>query len=290
MKSNIGISAGLAVLAVASSTSFGAILNLTNTGSSGTINGALFEQTGPQPTGTGFIDSFVRIKQTGNEAAYNTGGNLPNPFNQLGGNSFNRDLLLADVPIVNGKYQFLLDINESGNGIDPLLSLNQVQVFRTSVPGQTGGSWNTGGDGRLVTTGMTDLHPVYDMNIGGGTANGVLLNYDLNPGSGAGDMFLDIPTSFFTGVSGQYVLLYSQFGTPPGAYQSNDGFEEWAVISGQEVVPEPTTGMLAGAFLLIWLGTRLLNNRQKLSTMVCPVRAASPAPLRLDRKKLHRLI
>ena len=105
---------------------------------------------------------------------------------------------------------------------------------------------------------MIDLHPVYDMNPGGGFANGVLLNFDLNPGSGAGDMFLTIPTSFFTGVPGQYVLLYSQFGTPPGAYPSNDGFEEWAVISGQ-VVPEPATATIAGAFLLAWFGRRLLR-------------------------------
>jgi hypothetical protein len=280
MKRNIGISAGLVVFALGSWTSFGSILDLTNAGSSGTIGGAFFEQVGPQPTGTGFIDSFLRIKQNGNEAAYNTGGSLANPFNQLGGNTFNRDLLLSDVPVVDGKYQFLLDINQVDSGNNALLSLNQVQVFRTGTPGQTGGSWDTGTDGRLVTTGMTDLHSVYDMSTGGGTANGVLLNYDLNPGSGAGDMFLDIPTAFFAGSSGQYVLLYSQFGTPPGIYASNDGFEEWAVISGQVVVPEPTAGMVAGAFLLIWFGARLLSNRQKLSPMVCPARAASPAALR----------
>src|SRR5262249_53089217 len=154
-------------------------------------------------------------------AAYNTGANLGSPFNQLGGSTFNRDLLLSEVPIVDGNYQFLLDINESGNGDDPLLSLNQVEVFLTSIPGQSGGSWNTGTDGRLITPGMTDMNLAYDMNLGGGTGNGVLLNYDLNPGSGAGDMFLTIPTNAFSGVSGQYVVLYSQFGTPPGQYPSN---------------------------------------------------------------------
>ena len=260
----LGMMLGLVAFAVASSTAFASILDLTTAGSSGTIGGALFQQTDPQPTGTGYIDSFLRIKQTGNEAAYNTSGNLSNPFNQLGGSQYNRDLLLSEVPIVNGKYQFLLDINQIDSGTGPLLSLNQVEVFLTGVSSQTGGSWHTGTDGRLVTTGMSDLHPVYDMNLGGGTANGVLLNYDLNPGSGAGDMFLYIPTAFFAAVPGQYVLLYSQFGTPPGAYQSNDGFEEWAVIAGT-AVPEPTTPAFAGAFLAIWFGARMRRNVRKVS-------------------------
>ena len=254
----------LVVCAGASSTSFGYIVDLTTTGSSGTIGGALFEQVGPQPTGTGFIDSFLRIKQTGNEAAYNTGGNLPNPFNQLGGHSFNRDLLLSEVPIVNGSYQFLLDINQINSGTGPLLPLNQLQVFLTGTAGQTGGSWDTSTDGRLVTTGMTDLHSVYDMNPGGGTANSVLLNYNLNPGSGAGDMFLDLPTVLFAGVPGQYVLLYSQFGDPPGAYPSNDGFEEWAVISGA-AVPEPSSPLLCVLAAAIWFGLRLAQPRAKVS-------------------------
>ncbi len=29
---------------------------------------------------------------------------------------------------------------------------------------------------------------------------------------------------------GQYVLLYSHFGTPPGTYANTDGFEEWTVV------------------------------------------------------------
>jgi hypothetical protein len=101
------------------------------------------------------------------------------------------------------------------------------------------------------------------MNPGGGIANGVLLNYDLNPGSGAGDMFFDVPTSLFAGVSGQYVLLYSQFGTPPGTYRSNDGFEEWAVISGA-AVPEPSSPLLCFLAAAIYFGLRLAPPRAKV--------------------------
>src|SRR5882672_7556193 len=183
IKQNVGKTMGLlaavGLWVVASISAVGAIVDLTTAGSSGTIGGAIFQQMDQQPTGTGVIDSFLRIQKKGNEAAYNTSGNLANPFNQLGGHQYNRDLLLSSVPIANGSYQFLLDINQTGT--DPLLSLNQVQVFLTGRPGQTGGSWNTTTDGRLVTTGLTDLNSVYDMNPGGGTANGVKLNYALNP-------------------------------------------------------------------------------------------------------------
>src|SRR6266498_4884268 len=39
---------------------------------SGTAPGALFYQTNQQPTGTGYIDPFVRIQRTGTEQGYNT--------------------------------------------------------------------------------------------------------------------------------------------------------------------------------------------------------------------------
>jgi hypothetical protein len=247
------------VCAVASTSAFGIIVDLTTAGSSGTIGSANFQQMDQQPTGTGVIDSFLRIRKTGNEAAYNTSGNLSSPFNQLGGSQYNRDLLLSSVPIVNGSYQFLLDINQINSGTKPLLSLNQLQVFLTDTPGQTGGSWNPnpGTDGRLDTTGLTHLNSVYDMNPGGGTANGVKLDYSLNPGSGAGDMYLYLPTSLFDTANGQYVFLYSQFGNPPGEYGSNDGFEEWAVLT-PVVIPEPST-MIAGALLLLPFGVTTLR-------------------------------
>jgi hypothetical protein len=46
--------------------------------------------------------------------------------------------------------------------------------------------------------------------------------------------------------------MYSQFGTPPGPFDSNDGFEEWAVLSQGDVthVPEPTSVILLGSTLL----------------------------------------
>jgi hypothetical protein len=264
-KRNIGKIAGpLVAIAVgigASTSAFGAIIDLTTAGASGTIGIATFQQINPQSTGTGVIDPFLRIQAQGNETAegaYNTGGALANPpFQQQGsGQAWNTDLLLSAVPIVNGSYQFMLDINQTG--ANPLLSLNQLQVFRTSTPGQTAGSVSANG----YLTGIVG-NSVYDMNPGGGLANGVKLDFSLNSGSGSGDMFLYIPTSAFAGVAGDYVVLYSHFGAP-GTYSSNDGFEEWATLTGTPV-PEPTT-VVAGALLLLPFAVSTIRTIRKRRT------------------------
>lgn len=231
---------------------FGSIIDLTTAGSSDSIGIATFQQIDAHPTGTGYIDSFLRIQANGDEGAYNTSGNLSSPFDQLGGSQYNRDLLLSSIPIVDGSYRFLLDINQQSSGGNALLSLNQLQVFLTSTPGQTGGSISANG----YLSGLLNAQVVYDMNPGGGTANGVKLNYALNPGSGWGDIYVDIPVSAFAGKSGDYLVLYSQFGHPPGEYASNDGFEEWAVV------PEPST-MVAGALLLLPMGISLIRSLRR---------------------------
>jgi hypothetical protein len=89
---------------------------------------------------------------------------------------------------VGGYYQFLLDIGEAGGPLS-LLSLNQVQVFRTSTPDQTGGSPDAA-TGRLILAGPGGLFTgtsVYDMNSAGSpTANSVLLDGSRNPANGVG--------------------------------------------------------------------------------------------------------
>jgi len=46
---------------------------------SGSINGALFDFTTAQPTGTGIIQPFLRVQADGVEQGYNTSG-APVPF------------------------------------------------------------------------------------------------------------------------------------------------------------------------------------------------------------------
>lgn len=217
------------------------MVDLTARGSSGTINGALFRQIDAQPTGTGVINTFLRVQKQGVEQGYNTDWR-PTGFDEKT-DLHTRSLLLSEVPKVTiGDIiyrEFLLDINESAN--EPLLSLNDVQVFLAA----TGNVHNKSNLGA----------PIYDMDSG--TDANVKLNYSLNGGSGSGDMLMYVPDSLFNPNAGPYVYLYSLFGAPiPGdssdvSNKSEAGFEEWAAgkkgPNGTIVpitpapVPEPAT-------------------------------------------------
>src|SRR5262252_9181811 len=48
------------------------LVDLTFRGAEGTANGAIFDQSDAHPTGSGVIQSFVRIQGTGVEQGYNT--------------------------------------------------------------------------------------------------------------------------------------------------------------------------------------------------------------------------
>src|SRR3954470_1821463 len=126
----VGLAALFATLAL-SGPAVAGTLDLTS-GGSGTFNGAIFTTTTTQPTGTGVIDSFLRLQNTGTEQGYNTSAR-PVEFDQKTDPNFTRDLLLSSVPVVNingtAYRQFLLDINEQHNTAGHLLSLDKLQLF-----------------------------------------------------------------------------------------------------------------------------------------------------------------
>ena len=227
------------------------VVSLTTAGASGTINGATYTQVPQQPTGTGFINSFVRIGANQNIVqAYNTTVN--NVFDNFSSDTFDHEITVGQVGIItigaNNVLRFLLDINQTGT--DPLLNLDEVQIFLSTTPNQGVTTFTGGG---LVD--LTNSALVYRMDAGVDSL--VTLNYALNSGSGSGDMTLDIlasaldPAFAALGLTttaqknGAYIYLYSKFGS--GSNNNNDGPEEWAHAVGSPIgeppcVPTPANG------------------------------------------------
>ncbi|HUR03023.1 MAG TPA: PEP-CTERM sorting domain-containing protein [Nonomuraea sp.] len=209
-------------------------LDLLNAGDSGFVNSAFFQQVPNQTTGTGVIEPFLRLQANGTEQGFNTSVN--NVLDNKDG-IWTHPLLVSDVPVVNlggtNYFKVLLDINQTG--ANPLLSLDQLKIYRQAT-------------GNISTLGGL-TNEIYNLDGAGDTF--IRLNYDLNPGSGAGDMFAYIPVKG----TGDYFYLYSQFGTLNG---SNDGFEEWAKVGVSPPIPEPETYalMMAGLGVMGFVARR----------------------------------
>ncbi len=195
-------------------------------------SGAIVQQTDAQPTGTGFIHSFVRLQGAagggGSEQGFNTDGR-PLQFDENKSPKFTRSLKLADVPVVNvgGTLyrEFLLDINQRSSS--PLLSVDEVKIYLAGV-------------GNL--TSLAGRAAAFDLDAGGDVS--VKLNAGLNSGSGSGDMRLLVPNAAFAGADpNAFLYLYSKMGGVAGA-TANGGFEEWAVkATGGTTTPTGTASL-----------------------------------------------
>jgi hypothetical protein len=105
------------------------VLDLTSHGAEVTNGSFIARQIDAQPTGTGYIDSFVRIQGAasggGAEQGYNTTAR-PLQFDENKSPQFTRSLALGQVPVVMvdgvAYREFLLDINKKSSS--PLLSVD----------------------------------------------------------------------------------------------------------------------------------------------------------------------
>jgi len=192
-------------------------------GDSGSINGAIFDFTTQQPTGTGVIQPFLRVQNDPVEQGYNTSG-TPVPFDGRAG-PWTHDLTFTElqstiVTVGNTNYfRLLLDINQSNS--HPLLSLDQLQFYTSPIGSQT----------------TTDISSLGTLRFSFSPGDAVYLDASRNHGSGSGDMFAYIPTSAFAGTSSSdFVYLYCHFGS---TYPTNGGFEEWSRVIAP--IPEVST-------------------------------------------------
>lgn len=198
-------------------------------GDQATINGAIFYREDPRPTGTGTINSFLRIQAKDVEQGYNTDvDNIHDfQFDEKGG-EFTHSLLLGEVGKVsfdNGQTyyrEFMLDCSES----DKALILTDLKLYLEPV-------------GNLLNWPDSFGTPLYDMDT---PLVDNQVSLVINPGNGRGDMYLYVPDSLFSDTD-PYVYLYSRF------TQCDSSFEEWSTQDTPEdntVVPEPMTLSLLG--------------------------------------------
>jgi len=242
----------------------------------GSTGSAYVDTTGAHSTGTGVIGSFVQIQQTGSEQGFNTG--TGSPLDDKNGHNFTFQLsqlqavTLSVGPAGATYYEFLLDVNQTLK--DPLLSLNQVQIFTSaSAAPNSGYTLTNASNSADATLTFSGANLVFSMN-NTTVNNEIWLNSGLNSGSGGGDMNLYVSTALFpdptVGTNGSlYVTLFSQFGSPPGTYASNDGFEEWGALTNgtggplPHFTPVPSSVVMLGTCLPILGCFALIRRRLK---------------------------
>ena len=195
------------------------VIDLTGDNNTGRINNAEFDWTPEQPTGTGYIQSFLRVQASPTEEGYNTSGGIP--FDDKAG-PFTHDIQVSDlettIRVIGGVsyYQILLDVNEP-NGSKSLISLDRLEFYTSPEGGKT-------------TTDVGSLG-VLRWSLDDGGDNSVLLDAARNHGSGSGDMYAYIPVKKFPGaLSTDFVYMFVQFGTSAGS-PCEGGFEEWSLDS-----------------------------------------------------------
>src|SRR5437764_1073537 len=205
-------------IVVCTAVGYATVVDLTGSNESGSINGAQFVFTTPQPTGTGVIQPFLRVENTPTEQGYNTSGGTP--FDDKAG-PWTHDLTFGSLQntqvTLGGASYFKLLLDDEPGGSKSLISLDQLQFYTSKV-----GSQRTSNVGSLGTL-------RYTLSSG----DSVILDASRNHGSGSGDMYAYIPTSDFAGTkTSDFVYLYAHFGNTDN---SQAGFEESALVNAAPI-------------------------------------------------------
>ena len=232
-----------------------------DSGSAGGPAPALFFETDTQPTGTGYIDPFLRIQANGTEQGYNTSGRIgaQAPFDDKTDPNFTRNIQFSDLACSavtiagTSYYTFLLDVNEPG-GSKSIITLDKLQIYTSAVGSQT-------------TTNIMSLGTLrYDLDANGD--NQVRIDASRNHGSGSGDVYIYIPTANFAGTAPtDYVYLYALFGqadTMQNPDGTQGGFEEFAVVCNVTPVPE-MSALFPIVGLMVAVGSTHILRRRKLA-------------------------
>jgi len=224
------------------------------------INGARFEEWGiTSASGTGVYDTFLKVGKGSppTTKGYNSdfSGKHGSPEYDEGV-SWTHSKLTVDVPLVDpdsiagtDRYrEFQLDMNQSGSGMAHYITLDTVVIYLTDNEPDADGFYGGFKHADTEFTSANGFLQIYDMDDGGD--NTILINFEINAGSGKRDMIMWVPDSadWYTY---KYVILYTEHGAdiysgdvyeydkhsktwelrtwPTQAYPNNDGFEEWGV-------------------------------------------------------------
>ena len=261
----------------------GAELDLRTAGASGTINGAFFTNTDPQPTGSGYIDSFVRLgTSSGYEEGYNASARPVMPHVNTSP-TFTHDITLSNIPIVvnpagasaGSYYEFLLDVKQKKSEPDKYLTLYALR-FYTNPNALTMAATLADLTGAAGTT--------LRWNLDTGSDSRIHLNYEFGSGSGSGDMYAYIPVSAFAGAgASDYLYLYSAFGIEPSGtgtyFGTNDGYEEWTSRGSSTPPPSVPEGGNSLALLGVGLiGVEAARRRLSRGSLRPAVRLTAAPP------------